>query len=123
MSSMPNYAWGWRRGYRAVVSTIHAYAMSQTDYHAQSVLNGRGLRLGIEGREQFQQMLNEPDITLPPPHLEEAAQRHAAGTWRSYEHHLGFLMGIQFGIVNLRSQASRFDDPNAITAVNAFAGP
>lgn len=121
MSSIPDYAWGWRRGYRAVVSTIHVHAMGQTDYHAQSVLNGRGLRLGIDGRELFQLMLHKPDTAPPPPHLEEAAQRHAAGTWRSEERHLGFLMGIQFGIDNLRTQASRFDDPKAIATVNAFA--
>ncbi|MEL7279353.1 MAG: hypothetical protein AAGK79_03300 [Pseudomonadota bacterium] len=80
MSSIPDYAWGWRRGYRAVVSTIRVHAVGQTDYHAQSVLNGRGMRLGINGRELFQQMLNEPDTAPPPLHLEEAAQRHAAGT-------------------------------------------
>ncbi|MEL7279352.1 MAG: hypothetical protein AAGK79_03295 [Pseudomonadota bacterium] len=30
-------------------------------------------------------------------------------------------MGIEFCIDNLRSQASRFDDPRAIATVNAFA--
>ncbi|MEL6504919.1 MAG: hypothetical protein AAFQ10_10760 [Pseudomonadota bacterium] len=121
MSSIPDYAWGWRRGYRAAISTIHVHAVDQTDYHAQSVLNGRGLRLGIDGRDRLQQMLNEPDTATPLLHLEEAAQRHATGTWRSQERHLGFLIGIQFGINNLRSRASRLNDPKAIAAVNAFA--
>ncbi|MEL6504885.1 MAG: hypothetical protein AAFQ10_10590 [Pseudomonadota bacterium] len=121
MSSIPDYAWGWRRGYRAVVSTLHAFAILETDHHTQSVLNGRASRLGIDGRERFQQMLNMPDEPTPPPHLMEAAQRHAKGTWRLEERHLGFLMGIRYGIDNLRAQASRFNDPKAIAAVIAFA--
>ena len=121
MSSIPDFARGWRRGCRVIVTTIHELAERANDNHTICLYHGRALTVGVHGKIAFNELLETKDFSSDRPDLVEAAIRHAVNNWRTPEHHLGYLIGLQFGIDELHRERERFNHDQAKNRVLELA--
>ena len=137
MSTIPEHARGYRKGYRRLVTALHDQALVQSDYRIRKTLNHNayaiayhaGLYRALEKRDITAARAASPTsnaAAMAPGFVErntliaQAAKRNATSSKWNAAFLTGYLEGLDDALTQERHVSQSLVDPRAAIPVQAF---